>query len=583
MNLQSLTRRAQSMTTLGLLLGILFFVNILSVFIYTQFDLTEDKRYTLQSATEKVLSTIDEPIVVEVYLEGDFPAMFKRLQTATLETLEEFKSINNNVEFHFMNPLKGTPEEVKGRQLQLKEQGYLPIQLNSGGTGESKVQLVYPFARILYKQRPPVRVNLLENKIAGASQEQIINNSISLMEYKLINGIRRHLDARKPLVALTVGHGELDTLQNIELRRALIDYCDLIPLDLSKRPSINFYGKDTTLKVDVLIVAKPRFGFTEQEKFKLDQYVMTGGKILWLLDGMNAEMDSLKGGGSNAFVPQDYQLNLEDQLFSYGARVNPNLLLDLQSSKIPVVTGVADDKPQTQLYKWWYFPIAFAPSGLKHPITQSLDGIDTRFPSSVDSVKTKNYIKKTVLLSSSKYGRVQFSPVRVSFEILGIDVQPEKWNKGNQPIALLLEGKFSSPFQNRVSPQMDSLFRDVLKMPIQYTSVPTKMIVVGDGDIAKNDIDMRNGEAMPLGFNRFENYTFGNKDFLVNCIDYLLDDSGVITARSKDFKLRLLDKVKIKEERAYWQFINLGLPILLLAAFGFGFNFWRKRRYGKVA
>ncbi|MEM8909837.1 MAG: Gldg family protein, partial [Bacteroidota bacterium] len=327
--------------------------------------------------------------------------------------------------------------------------------------------------------------------------------------------------------------------------------------------------------IDLLIVAKPRQPFSEKDKFKIDQFIMNGGKVMWLIDRLNAQLDSLNG--RPFYVPTDYPLNLEDQLFRYGVKIEPNLVLDLECTRIPKVVGQIGNSPQLDLDNWFYHPMVL-PSN-EHPIVKSLDRVNLFFPSSIDTtVRTKTPIRKTVLLESSKYSRLQYSPVRLSLEILRYDPDPTKFNKGPQIMGVLLEGRFSSLYENRVPSAMEEVLANI-GSAYKARSEPNRMLVVADGDITKNYYSLSTQEIRELGYNRYEDYHFANKEFMINAIEYLLDGSGIIEARGKEVKLRLLDTVKAQAEKTRWRFINIALPLLFLLLFSFGFNFWRKRRY----
>ena len=575
------TSKSQAVIGLVLVVGILILLNFVSKFIYTRFDLTEDKRFSLTENTKKMLAGVDQTIYIEVMLEGDFPSLFQRLRNSSEELLKQFHGINARIEYRFVNPLAGKPEDVKARQNDLKANRIYPINLNVAQSGERKEQLVYPYAKGVYGTRQAVVINLLENKIAGSGQEEIVNNSINLLEYKFANAIQKALLGKKPIIAFSLGHGEIDSLRISMFKQHLQPFYNVADIVIGARPSINYFSKEDTLIVDLLVVAKPTRPFSEQDKFKIDQYVMQGGKILWLLDGTSAEMDSLRGGAKQQ-VPSDRNLNLDDLLFKYGARVNTNLVLDAQCTHIPVVVGAMGNQAQTELMKWIYYPIAFTAEA-KHPIVKSIDGVDMRFASTVDTISTSSNILKTPLLSSSRYSRIQKTPMRISMDILQVPIVPEKFNFPNQTMAVLLEGKFPSLFKNRISAAMDSMLRQQLNMTFIPESKPTRMIVVGDGDVAKTDLDLSKPEspkAMPLGYNQYERYTFGNKDFLLNCVEYLLDENGIIASRGREFKLRLLDRVKITEEKSFWQGINIALPLVVLFLFGLIYNYLRKRKYG---
>ncbi|MFT5801481.1 MAG: ABC-2 type transport system permease protein, partial [Nonlabens sp.] len=322
----------------------------------------------------------------------------------------------------------------------------------------------------------------------------------------------------------------------------------------------------------VVIVAKPRGPFSEKDKFKIDQYIMQGGKVLWLIDPLVVNLDSLQG--RQRYIPFEYPLELEDMLFRYGVKIKSNLILDMECSNIPMNTG-----NNLEMYPWYYHPIPVPRSS--HPIVKSLDRVNLLFPSTIDTFRTKTNIKKTILLESSKYTRTQMTPVQLNFEILRYKPEPDKFNKGAQPMAVLLEGTFSSLFQNRVKKEFVDRLEEMGE-EFYKESVDTKMIVVSDGDIARNlVVNYETEEVKPLGFNKFDRRIYANRDFLINALEYLIDENGVIEARSKEVKLRMLDKVKAKEESTKWQIVNVVLPVVFLGLFGLVFNFWRRRKYAQ--
>jgi len=560
--------KIQALIQLLLFGGILVFVNILGNYFYGSWDLTEDKRFTLTPATERLLESVDDPIYVRVLLTGKFSKGFKRLQRATQEMLGDFKSQNGYIEYVFEDPFEGSTEEITARQEELKKDGIIPTRLEDKEIGETSQQLIYPWAIFYYKGRTR-SINLLENQTLGVDPEIIINNSISLLEYKFADAIHKIKAEKPPVIAFTTGHGELVTEQTASLEKEL-------------RENYAATGRivlDSTIEisqdVDVLVVAKPTSAFSKKDKFKIDQYVMNGGKVLWLIDRMNVTLDSMQG--KPFYIPTDYPLNLEDQLFRYGAKIEPNLVLDMESSRIPMIVGESGGKPQTQLFRWFYHPMVASRS--EHPIVKSIDRVNLFFPSSLDTtVTTRLPLKKTVLLQSSPYTRTQFNPVRLNFQILSYEPDASKFNKPSQNFAVLLEGKFTSLYRNRVDPAMEASLKEI-GMAYKEESVPTRMIVVSDGDIARNNINPSNGEIEPLGYNRYERYNFANSLFLTNAIDYLMDNEGVIEARGREVKLRLLDTVRAKDEKTFWQLLNLGLPLVLLLLFGLGYNYYRKRKY----
>ncbi|RMG79173.1 MAG: gliding motility-associated ABC transporter substrate-binding protein GldG [Bacteroidetes bacterium] len=562
------SKKTQSLINLALLIGIAIFLNILGNLFYTYLDMTEEKRFTLTEPTRQLLRNLDDVVYVEVLLDGKFPAGFKRLQKAVSEILDDFRSESGYIDYEFFNPNDGTVEEINQMREKLRNEGIVPTSLEVRNVDGSSEQLIYPWAKVHYKGRTAI-VDLLEEGpgLGIEAQERHLNNSISLLEYKFANAIQKLLTGHREVIAFTKGHGELSDLEKQDLVNTLRAYYDVGVFNLD---SATFIPQD----VKVLVVAKPRLPFKERDKFLIDQYVMNGGKVVWLIDPLNVGLDSMRLSGY--YVPHDYPLDLDDILFRYGVRINPNMVLDLQCTPIPIQvdpTGTID------LKEWYYHPIAFPDS--KHPVVKSLDGINLDFPASIDTVRTKTPVQKTILLHSSDHSRIQPNITRLSFDILRYPPEPEKFNKARLPFAVMLEGTFPSLYENRVTQNMLEGLKE-LNMEFKTVSKPTKMLVVSDGDIAKNIVtDPQNRKVMPLGYNRFARYQFDNKEFLVNAIEYLRDQNGIIEARSKEVKLRLLDTVRAEAEKTKWQLINIVVPLIFLGLFGFAYNWWRRRKYAQ--
>ncbi|NNE29681.1 MAG: gliding motility-associated ABC transporter substrate-binding protein GldG [Saprospiraceae bacterium] len=547
----------------------MIFVNIIGHVFYGTLDMTEEKRFTLTPATKKLLAQETGPIFIRVFLEGEFPAGFKRLQEATRDVIEDFRTHNPEINYVFDNPSDGNPQEINERRKALGEKNIYPTNLRVKDVDETKQLIIYPYALINLGNRE-VSINLLESEVIGVPNEVVLNNSVALLEYKLANAIQKLILTRRNKIIFLQGHEELNRNQVKDLRATLAPFYDTDLVNLDSVVSV-------PSSIDVMVIAKPKNTFSEKDKFKIDQYVMNGGKVMWLIDRLAVNLDSLQGRSD--YIPNDYPLNIEDQLFKYGARVQPNLILDLECTRIPLVSGQLGSGKQFDLFPWYYHPLVAPKSS--HPIVKSLDRVNLFFPSSVDTVKTKTPVKSTVLLSSSARSRLQFTPVRLDFEILRYEPDPSKFNKGEQPIAVLLEGEFASLYENRVPEQMASGLSS-LGLEYKTRSVPNRMIVVGDGDIAKNLYNSETDEFQPLGYNKFERRPFqANKDFMINSIEYLMDDEGVIEARSKEVKLRMLDTVRARSQRGTWQFVNIGLPLIFLFGFGFLYNYWRRKKYGK--
>jgi len=566
----SRSKRSQSLLQFGLFCGIVLFINILASVFYAHFDLTEEKRFTLTQPTRELLRGLKDQVYVQILLEGEFPAGFKRLQTAAREMLDDFRSESGYLDYQFDDPALGSIEDVNARRKALAEQGIAPVNLRVADQGETTQKLIYPVAIFRFGSRQVV-VKLLENESGNLSPDEVINNSVSLLEYKFANAIKKILSPARPVILFTKGHGELDDLQLADFDQTLRAFYDTDRILLDSVVQIK--PEDCAL----MVIAKPRSSFSEKDKFKIDQYIMQGGRVLWLIDRMNADLDSMRVTGR--FVPTDYPLNIEDMLFKYGVRIQPDLILDLECTKIRLVVGQVGNSPQFDLFPW-YFHLAVRPTGT-HPVVKNLDRVDLRFCSSIDTIRTKTPVKKTPLLTSSRYSRLQFSPVDLNFEVLKYEPDPAKFNKGLQNVGVLLEGTFPSNYENRVSEEMMSGMKQ-LGMDFKPVSVPTRMLVISDGDVAANFIRNRaEKQWFPLGFNQNDNTTYANKDLLINAVEYLIDPDGVIEARSKEVKLRLLDNVRARDEKTLWQVLNIATPLLLLGLFAWIFNWRRKRRYAR--
>ena len=556
--------------TTGLLTsGILLLVYVVGQWVYTSFDATEERRYTLAPATKKLLKGLDDRIYIKVLLDGNFPAGFKRLQESTEDMLRRFAQISPEIEYNFENPNVGTVEEVNERRQQFAKDGLIPTKLRVEGTSSSSSQYIFPFAIINYGTRS-IPVSLLQDDIPGADKEVILNNSISLLEYKLADGIQKIERQTRQIIAFSTGQGELTPLQTASFEK-----------DLSNSYAINRLNLDSIIKIPsdikVLIIAKPTEHFGDAHQFMLDQYIMNGGHVLFLIDPLNVSLDSINF--NKYYIPPPYDLGLDPLLFKLGARINPNLVLDMQCTRIPMVVGMQGDKPQTELFPWYYHPLISSTSD--HPITKNLDRIQLEFPASVDTIQTSTPVQKTILLRSSANSRIQLTPVRLNFDILREPPDPKLFNKGPQGFAVMLEGTFESMYKNRLSAeQMAVLDRAHLTFKAEGDSA--KVLVVTDGDIIKNLFNASTGETAPLGYNKYENTTFtGNRDFLLNAIEYMLDESGVLEARSKDIKLRLLNTVKAEAEGTKWQLINILGPLGLMVMLGVVYQFMRKRKYAR--
>jgi ABC-2 type transport system permease protein len=555
--------KLQSLTELGLVLGLLILLNLILTNYFFRIDLTSEKRYSLSESSKNLAAKVDDVMFVKVYLEGDFPAGFKRLRQSTKEMLDEFAAYTNGkLQYEFVDPFENADAKKANDILQeLGEKGLQPTNVQIKNDDESTQKLIVPGAMFYYKGKE-VPVNLLKAQF-GQGPEEVINESIELMEYEIANVLRKCVKTKAKQVAFIDDHGELARWDVADASNELKEFYAVtrIPLAIQTPQSL--------MKNDALIIAKPSMPFNEYEKFLLDQFVMHGGKILWLLESQIADMDSLGKGAM--FITGSYDLNLDDMLFKWGVRINPNMVQDLQCNAIPILSTLRNGTPQQKLLPWMFFPVAAPPQQNAHIIVKGIDPVFFQFASSIDTTSNKE-VKKTILLTSSPYSRTVGAPVKVDLNMARTQPDPSMFTAGNVPLAVLLEGKFNSLFQYREGAKTDAL-------PYKPSIDNGKMIVVADGDVIRNQRKQSTGEIFPLGYDRYTNQQFGNKRFLLNCMDYLCDDSGIIEVRAKEIKLRLLDKGKLKSERLKWQIVNMVVPIVLILIFGLTNKIIRKRKY----
>lgn len=559
--------KTRNLTRLALLFAIILVANVAASFVFTRIDLTSDKRFTLSESTRNMLKGLKDVVHFKVYLSGDFLPGFEKLEKAIRETLDEMRIYaGDNLSYEFIDP-SALPDENKRRELYkyLSEKGIVPTSLEEKAQGKQSSRLIFPGALIYYGATE--RALMLLKDQTGRSPELMLNNSIQNLEFELINAIRKITTMKPDKIAFIEGHDELPQKNIADIAQSLAGAYDL------KR--IRIEGKLNALKgFKTIIIAKPLLPFDEKDKYVIDQFVMNGGSVLWLMDGMYAEMDSLSE--RNEILAVSNNLNLEDMLFRYGARVNNDMIQDVVAAPIPVITGYVGDKPRTSLLPWNYFPISI--STTKHPIVYNINPVKFQFASSIDTIGLPG-IKKTILLTTSEYSRVQGSPARISLELLREKPDLTQFNKKYLPLAVLLEGSFSSLYENRIPP----VLAENKEIGFKAKGKPARMLVISDGDVIRNDYLKASNQIMPLGFDRYTRETYGNKTFLLNAIDYLTDESGIIHIRSKELKLRIFDKTKLENAKANWQLIVTAGPVLLVSLFGIYTNFNRRRKYASQA
>ena len=558
-------KKNKNLKTLVFTFAVLLLVNVIGSQFFHRFDLTQDHRYTLSQTSLNILKDVKDPLIIDVFLKGQFPGEFKKLQTETQQILEEFKAYNKNITFQFVNPLENK-EERDTIMKSFLERGLTPVNVTIDDKGKQTQEVVFPWAIATYNGRS-TKVPLLKNALGASTAEKIVS-SVQHLEYAFANAFNTISKPKQKKVAVIKGNGELHDLLMADFIKQVREnyFIGTFTLDsVTKKPNESLkYLK----KYDLAIIAKPTEKFTDEEKEVLDQFVINGGKTLWLVDQVNIEMDSLYND-SGATLAFPFDLNLNDMFFKYGVRINPTLVKDVMATPIALATGEKGSATQYTQYPWFYSPLIYPSS--KNPIVNNVDAIKFEFTNGIDTLK--NGIKKTVLLKSSPYSKRVGAPVEVNLNMVNDRPEQTEFNgTGNIPIAVLLEGKFHSVYENRVVPFPEKTFLTQGKN--------NKMIVVSDGDIVRNQLD-KNFQPLELGYDKWTNKLYGNKEFMMNCVNYLLDDTGLINIRSKEVNLPLLDKEKVYNNYTQTQVITVGLPIVLLAIFGFLFAFLRKRKYAK--
>ncbi len=542
----------------GIVLAIV--LNQLAALFFFRIDLTEERRYTMKEPTRELLGGLEDDVYIEVYLEGDLNAEFRRLRKAVKETLEEFRvGSKNRVYYQFSDPQQAAGQGARQEFMaDLVARGIKPINIIDSKDGQRSEKIVFPGALVSYGglQTP---VMLLTDQVGGAQQD--INRAVESLEYGLASAIQRLTLSDRKQIGFVGGHGELDSLEVQSLVDGLVELYDVnLNVALNQRMGLpNF---------DLLLVAKPVKRFAEAEKYYLDQYILAGGSVAFMMDAVRVNMDSLSSGDYYAFP---YETNLDDQLFQYGVRLNPDLVLDLVSLRYPVVTGQRNGNPQVTAIEWPYFPLANTYAS--HAVTRNLDATALRFTGSLDTVKASG-IRKTPLMFTSTYSRKLSAPIKINVNDLRKEITPQNFSTPNVPVAYLLEGKFTSLYAHRFVPE------GVNAEGNRTEGEFARVAVIADGDIARNDVSRRTGQPVDLGFDAVSNHTFANRELLLNLIAYLTDDSGIITTRNREIPVRPLDREKIREGRVFWQAINLVAPVILVVAVGLLKAWLRRRKYG---
>ncbi|MDF0708373.1 gliding motility-associated ABC transporter substrate-binding protein GldG [Flagellimonas okinawensis] len=535
-------------------------INLLASFVYTRFDLTEDKRYTLSEPAVAVVQKFETPVIVDVLLDGNIPAEFSKLKTETIQLLESFEAKNSNIKYNLVDPMEDS-ENPQETVAQLQSLGLQPANVTVEENGKVSNELVFPWAMVNYNDQT-VKVPLLKNKL-GSTAEERINNSVQQLEYAFADAFTKLSIEEKKSIAVIKGNGELEDIFIADYLTTIRDYYNIGAITLDSVASNPQNVLDQLKSFDLALIAKPTEAFTDQEKYVMDQYMVQGGKSIWMIDQVNMEMDSIYAGGGEAIaIPKD--LNLKDFFFKYGVRINPVLVNDLYFTQIVLATGEGNDSQYNPL-PWFYYPMVFSQNN--HPINTNIEAVRLQFTSPMDVLE--NDYKKTILLQSSPLSKTDGIPRVVSLDMINQQPDRETYTNGNLPLAVMIEGNFTSMYKNRVKP---------LKLHNTLEEGPeNKMIVISDGDVIKNQL--RNGRPLELGYDKWTNSFYGNKEFLVNSTNYLLDNTGLINIRNKKVSIPLLDVKKITEQKTKWQLVNIGFPVVLTLLFGLFFGYYRKRKF----
>ena len=543
-------------------LAICIVLNVLAGFAYARFDLTEDQRYTLSKPALEISQTFEGPVIIDILLDGNIPAEFQKLKTETIQLLQSFQAVNPQIQYNLVDPLEGA-ETAQQTIMDLQNIGLTPANVTVEEDGKVSQELVFPWAMVNYGERT-VRVPLLKNKL-GSDTETRINNSVQQLEYAFADAFTKLALQQKKRIAVLRGNGQLEDSYLADYLTTLKEYYNIGVITLDSVSATPKKVLDQLKQFDLAIMAKPTEAFTEKEKFVLDQFIVGGGKSIWLMDQVAIEIDSIfKGGGRALALPRE--LNLKEFFYRYAVRINPDIVNDLYFTQIVLASGEGNDA-QYNPVPWYYHPMVFSQND--HPINTNIEAVRYQFANTLDTLP--NAYQKTVLLQSSPLSKTEGAPKQVGLDIIQKAPDKDTYIDGNKPLAVLIEGEFNSAYKNRVKPFKLNETLD--------SGNANKMIVISDGDVIKNQL--RNGRPLELGYDKWTNSSYGNKEFLVNCANYLLDDTGLINIRNKRVSIPLLDVEKTTAKKSFWQFINVGLPLAITLILAILVPYFRKRIYAK--
>ncbi|MBR4137215.1 MAG: gliding motility-associated ABC transporter substrate-binding protein GldG [Bacteroidales bacterium] len=577
--------KRNEITSLVITLIIIVLINIIGSFVYTRLDLTSEKRYTISNTSRDILKNLDDYVFFRVYLEGEFPAGFKKLRKETKEMLDEFRAYSKFIDYEFINPSESNDPVERQETYKILYQSGLNYYTETVQTNTGLQQImIWPGIILSYRENE-LPIDLLSGQ-SGQSQEAVLNNSAQDLEYKLISAIKEISTKNRATVAFVDGHGELSDLEVYDIANAISKKYFIKRTTLNEQINSLMkrdFDRDSNIVIkpsyDAIIIAKPTIPFSEKDKFIIDQYIMYGGKVMWLLDPVSASMDSLQNAESTMGLALN--LNLDDQLFKYGLRMNKNLLLSYPCAQIGLVTGQGNNM-QSILLPWYYFPLLSPAS--EHPIVRNLEAVKADFVSSLEPTTSAPEIQKIPLLKTSDYTKVSSAPVYISLDILNQRPSASMFPQKGIMTAYLLNGVFHSLYENRMPVEITNSS----EIGFKTESANTSMIVIADGDIIRNQLaqldyakknNKRVGSPLPLGYDQYTNNTYGNKQFIENAISYLLEGDGLINIRSRELKIRLLDMNKVNDNPTLWQVVNVILPSAIMIILGIVLAILRKKKF----
>ncbi len=537
-------------------------------------DLTAEKRYSLSPVTKELLAEVKEPMIFTLYLDGELPSGFRKLQREVQQVLQEFRAYNRNILYKTEDPAEaGDKKAVRDFQQQLEFKGLSPVQVEVNEGNQVQFLQLFPGIIATYGEKESA-IQLLSTHINTTPENQI-NIAIQNLEYNLANAIRKLVRKFRPTIAFLEGHDELQPGRVADISRALSEHYSVTRFNLRQFEKDTSTGEVSILRqmqrmsnFNCLVVAKPQKPFTDLDLFLIDQFIMNGGKVVWLIDAVAADMDSLSRASEFMAYPILDELRLGNLFFRYGFRINTNLVQDRKAAWVSDMRSVK---------RWIYFPLI--DPLMYHPVTKDLNSVKLEFASTIDTVMAPG-VTKTPLLKTSDASRTVSTPHIVRLAYLYNYPGREPFPKRFLTVGLLLEGTFTSYFKNQIVPR-DETGRQI---PFREESKPTQQVVIADGDVIKNQLNIVNpnlqkGVPLPLGFDQFTGIQYGNRDLMLNIFDFLLDDKGLIALRNREFKLRLLKMSRVYDEMWMWRIINVALPVVIVVLAGVVYVQIRKKMY----